>query len=264
MELDWGTGSYEETGVQLLPVSEVVVELAKPLAGRKVLDVGCGTGNAALLAAAEGAEVTAVDPAARLLEVAGERAAQRGLQVEFLSGDAGGLPVGDGTADVVLSVFAVIFAPEPEKAIAELARVTAEDGRIILTAWPPGGPLTEIAVTAGKFMAQVFGQPDGDQATFGWHDPDALRAAFAPHGFEVEVERRELVVNHRSPEAFVEQSSSHPMAVAGANALAQRPDGAELAQELEARLLAVARAANEDANAFRVTNPYAVVTARRA
>jgi SAM-dependent methyltransferase len=262
VELDWGTGSYEETGVQLLPVSEVVVGLAKPLAGRKVLDVGCGTGNAALLAAAEGAEVTAVDPAARLLEVARQRAAQQGLQVEFLPGDAGRSPVGDGTADVVLSVFAVIFAPEPERAIAELARVTAEDGRIILTAWPPGGPLTEIAVTAGKFMAQVFGQPEGGQG-FGWHDRDALRAAFAPHGFQVEVERRELVVTHGSPEAYIEQSSSHPIAVAGANALAQRPDGAVLAQELEARLLAVARSINEDTDAFRVTNPYAVVTARR-
>ena len=263
MTQDWGVGSYEETGVQLLPVSKVVVELAKPLAGRRVLDVGCGTGNAALLAAAEGAVVTGVDPAGRLLEVARRRAAEEGLQVEFLAGDAGGLPVGDGTADVVLSVFAVIFASEPEKAIAELVRVTAEDGRIILTSWPPGGPLTEIAVTAGKFMGEVFGQPDGGQG-FGWHDPDALRAAFAPDGFQVEVEHRDLVVTHRSPEAYVEQSSSHPMAVAGAKALAQRPDGAELAKELEARLLAVARASNEDPDAFRVTNPYAIVTARRA
>ena len=73
--------------------------------------------------------VTAVDPAGRLLEVGRGRAAEEGLPVEFLAGDAAGLPVGDGTADVVLSVFAVIFAPEPEKAIAELVRVTAEDGR---------------------------------------------------------------------------------------------------------------------------------------
>src|SRR6266545_2220381 len=68
--VDWSLGHYEHSASQLLPAAEVVVERAMPVAGERVVDVGCGTGNAALLAAARGARVTGVDPAGRLLEVA--------------------------------------------------------------------------------------------------------------------------------------------------------------------------------------------------
>src|SRR5436305_15136046 len=110
--LDWSLGRYERTAGQLLPAARLVVERAAPAAGDRVVDVGCGTGNAALLAAERGARVTGVDPATRLLEVARERAAARGLDADFATGDAAHLPVGDGEADVVLSVFGVIFAPD--------------------------------------------------------------------------------------------------------------------------------------------------------
>ena len=52
---DWSVGRYEETAAQLLPAAELLVEEAAPLAGKRVVDVGCGTGNAALLAAVRGA-----------------------------------------------------------------------------------------------------------------------------------------------------------------------------------------------------------------
>jgi ubiquinone/menaquinone biosynthesis C-methylase UbiE len=52
---DWGVGRYEDTAARLEPVARGVVERAAPVAGEHVLDVGCGTGNAALLAAARGA-----------------------------------------------------------------------------------------------------------------------------------------------------------------------------------------------------------------
>ena len=67
---DWGAGRYEETAARLEPAARVIVERAAPAAGEHVVDVGCGTGNAALLAAERGATVTGVDPAPRLLEVA--------------------------------------------------------------------------------------------------------------------------------------------------------------------------------------------------
>src|SRR5436305_8704641 len=121
--LDWSLGRYERTAGQLLPAARLVVERAAPSAGDRVVDVGCGTGNAALLAAARGARVTGVDPAARLLEVARERAAGAGLEAEFVDGDAASLPVGDGEADLVMSVFGVIFALNAAAAVSEMARV---------------------------------------------------------------------------------------------------------------------------------------------
>jgi ubiquinone/menaquinone biosynthesis C-methylase UbiE len=81
----------------------VVVEAAAPVAGERVVDVGCGTGNAALLAAERGAVVTGVDPAPRLLDVARAEAAARGLDVTFAPGQAAEIPLEDGEADVVLS-----------------------------------------------------------------------------------------------------------------------------------------------------------------
>jgi ubiquinone/menaquinone biosynthesis C-methylase UbiE len=114
--LDWGAGSYERTAAELEPVSSrVVQELAGPLGGAAVLDVACGTGNAALLAAAAGARVAAVDAAPRLLEVARRRAKDASLNVDFRLGDMLALPVADHDADLVVSVFGVIFAPDPTR-----------------------------------------------------------------------------------------------------------------------------------------------------
>src|SRR6185312_510552 len=93
---DWGVGRYEETAARLEPAARTVVEHAAPRAGDRVADVGCGTGNAALLAAARGARVTGVDPAARLLQVARERASAEELEADFVEGDGASLPLGDG------------------------------------------------------------------------------------------------------------------------------------------------------------------------
>ncbi|GAA1574713.1 methyltransferase domain-containing protein [Kribbella sancticallisti] len=266
MEIDWGVGRYEATGEMLLPVSEIVVGMAEPLARKTVVDVGCGTGNAALLAASRGAVVTGVDPAARLLEVARGRAAKAGLDVDFVVGNAASIPLPDHSADVVFSVFATIFAPDAEAAIAEMVRVTAPDGAIRFTAWPPEGPLVVINKIAGQFMAEAMGQPAGEQPerkALGWHDRDQLRAAFAPYGFDVEVERRELTFTGKSPADYLATSSEHPMAVSAAKALASLPNGADLEAELDARLLAATMELNEDRDGFRFSNDYVVVTARR-
>src|SRR5262245_36034551 len=144
MHVDWSVGQYEDTASQLLPAAEVLVEEAALRHGERVVDVGCGTGNAALLAAARGARVTGVDPALRLLEVARERAAAEALDVTFLEGEAAALPLADGSAEVILSVFGVIFAPDAEAAAAELARVSADEGRILFTAWIPGGAISHM------------------------------------------------------------------------------------------------------------------------
>lgn len=68
--LDWGIGHYETTAEQLFPATRAVVEGAAIEPGEHVLDLGCGNGDAALLAADHSGEVTGVDPAPRLLEVA--------------------------------------------------------------------------------------------------------------------------------------------------------------------------------------------------
>src|SRR5919199_1651139 len=103
--LDWSVGEYERSAHELAPAARHVVELAALAPGERVLDVACGTGNAALLAARAGAVVTGLDAAARLIDVARGRAADAGVEASFVVGDAQALPFEDGAFDAVLSIF---------------------------------------------------------------------------------------------------------------------------------------------------------------
>ena len=204
---DWSLGRYERTADWLEPAARVLVERAAPQPGERVLDVGCGTGNAALLAAARGARTTGVDPAPRLLEVARERAAARGLAATFVAGQAEALPIADGEVDVVLSVFGVIFASDPGAAAAEMARVTAPSGRIVLSAWIPEGTIREAVQVAREAVRIALGAPAGP-TPFAWHDRDALAELFAPHGFEVGLDEERPAFTAESPRVFLQKRPS--------------------------------------------------------
>ncbi len=93
--VDWGAGHYEHTAEDLLPVAEDLFARASIRHVERVLDVACGTGNAALLAARDGAATWGVDLAPRLIEVARERAKAARLSAHFDVGDAQALPYGD-------------------------------------------------------------------------------------------------------------------------------------------------------------------------
>jgi SAM-dependent methyltransferase len=257
--MDWGLGDYEHTAESLLPAAGVLVDAAAPAPGELLVDVGCGTGNAALIAAARGARVTGVDPTPRLLELARAEAAKRGLDAAFAEGDAASLPLADGEADVVVSAFGVIFAPDAPAAAAELSRVTAPAGRIALTAWISSGPLREVSRATREAMARATGGPPGD-AGFAWHDRDALGALLAPYGFEVATEEHELAFGGESAEAYyAEEWEDHPLLVAARALLEPRGE----AEPLRARLLSILEAGNEDPTAFQVTSRYVVATATR-
>ena len=93
-----------------------------------VLDVATGTGNVALPAAAAGGDVIGLDITPELFDTARRRAAERGVAVDWVEGDAEDLPFGDESFDVVLSVFGVQFAPRHRVVAEELARVTRPGG----------------------------------------------------------------------------------------------------------------------------------------
>jgi SAM-dependent methyltransferase len=257
--VDWGIGQYEHTAAQLLPLARVVVDRAAPARAERVVDVGCGTGNAALLAAARGALVTGVDPSRRLLEVAREQAAAQRLEATFALGDAAALPIDDSAADAVLSVFGVIFAPDPSAAAAEMARVSAPAGRIVLSAWIPEGAIHEAVRVAQDAVRVAVGAPPGPPP-FAWHEREALVELFGPYGFEITVEEERHPFTGDSPSEYLDaESAHHPLAVAGRAVLEQHGDG----QALRDEMLSIYEAANEDPNGFRVTSRYVVATARR-
>ena len=161
--VELGLGRYEETARALEPASAHVVDLARLVPGERVLDIGCGTGNAALRAARAGTETIGLDPASRLIEVARERAAAEGAEAHFVVGQAESLPFDDATFDVVISVFGVIFTADPEGAISEMLRVlqpAGESTRLCLVAdgndCEPHGRVRECDCGCNRFGSRAI------------------------------------------------------------------------------------------------------------
>lgn len=257
--MDWSLGRYESTATQLIPAARVVEEQAAPRRDEHVVDIGCGTGNAALLAAERGARVTGVDPAERLLDVARAEAAARSLDATFIRGEAAALPFPDAVADVVLSVFGVIFAPDAPAAAAEMARVTAPHGRIVLSAWRPDGAVAAVMRVRREAIAEAAGT-HAAAPPFAWHDGDALARVFGPYGFSVALHEHRLAFTGASPRDFIDaQIHEHPLWVAGRDVLESHGK----AQAVRDRALEILEAANEEPGAFRSTSRYIVAIARR-
>lgn len=92
--------------------------------GRSVLDVGTGTGRAALLMAAAGARVTGVDASEEMLAIARERAAAESATVAFFSGDAHALSFPDRSFDAAVSLRVLMHTPRWQTCVDELCRVS--------------------------------------------------------------------------------------------------------------------------------------------
>jgi ubiquinone/menaquinone biosynthesis C-methylase UbiE len=120
-------------------VTEALVEYARPKPGMKILDLASGTGEPAIsLAARVGSEghVTALDLSSDLLQIATERAQQRGLNnFSTQQADAQQLPFADQSFDLVTSRFGVMFFHDCEKAFREVHRVLKPGARTCFLAW---------------------------------------------------------------------------------------------------------------------------------
>lgn len=254
--MDWGDGDYELTARVLEPVSLEVIDAAGVSPGQRVLDVGCGTGNAALAAARRGASVVGVDPATRLLEVAHARANAEQLDLTFQRAEAASLPVPDASFDVLLSVFAVIFAPDAEAAAREMLRVLRPGGRLVLTTWTAEGPVFE----AGSLLMQAAmrGAPPPASRP-AWGELAFLQRLFAPA--RVTAVTRSISFEADSAEDwFRQQEHHHPAWRSVKQLLANEPGAWSGVRE---RSIDALQAHNERVDGFRVTSRYLLATVTR-
>ncbi|HEX5191821.1 MAG TPA: methyltransferase domain-containing protein [Solirubrobacteraceae bacterium] len=252
--VDWDAGSYETTaGVELAPVSDLVVETANVTAGERVIDLACGTGNAAIVAARHGGRVVGIDNAPRLLGVAAQRARDAGVQLELREGDLHRLPVDTACADVVLSAFGVVFATDPVAALGEIRRALRRTGRVVISAWVPDGPIDAMLGAVGQIIARVSDARPAPRVA--WHDPAVVGPLAAQAGLVLDTTTTHwLPIHADSVEAYVDSNLDHPVAAAILPAIRQA--GAE--DEMRQTQLSVLGAANEDPDAFLVHTPYVV------
>ena len=186
----WAAGDYPSIARrQLWPVGERVVRRAGVAPGDDVLDVACGTGNAAIRAAQAGARVTGVDLTPELLDAGRALAADAGVAIEWIEGDAEALPVEDASFDVAVSVFGCMFAPRHRVTAVELARALRSGGRLCVTAWTPEGAMGEFFRTLGGYMPPP---PGVAEPPLLWGSEDHVRGLFEGTGVELEFERETI------------------------------------------------------------------------
>jgi SAM-dependent methyltransferase len=198
----WAEGDFAMVASIVLYVAETLAESLQIIAGEKVLDVACGSGNGSIAAARRAwGNTTGVDFVPALLERGRQRAATEGVEVEFVEGDAQELPFGDGEFDVTMSIFGAMFAPDQQRTASELLRVTKSGGRIGMANWCPDGGL------AGLFMA-VFkhtgGPPPGTMPPVLWGTEERVRELFGDGVSAIDFQRRPSRQTFFSADHYIE------------------------------------------------------------
>jgi len=182
----WAAGDYSSIVYKVAEMGTHTVERVGIAEGERVLDIGCGSGNNATIPAAQtGAAVTGLDLTPELLEAARANAAEAGVEIEWIEGDAEQLPFDDESFDVVISTIGIMFAPDHRRAAREAARVLRPGGRLGIASWTPDGSVGRFFVTTAKHMPPP---PEGFQPPPLWGTEDHVRGLFEGTGVELRFE----------------------------------------------------------------------------
>jgi ubiquinone/menaquinone biosynthesis C-methylase UbiE len=195
----WASGDFGIIGTTLQIVGESLCETIDLRAGSSVLDVAAGNGNCSLAAARRWCDVICTDYVPGLLNDARRRAAGERLRITFEEADAEALPFPDGSFDVVLSSFGVMFTQDHARAANELRRVCRSGGRLGLANWTRRGFVGELFATVGRHLVSL---PELTSA-FEWGSEEYLRTLF-PQAASLNVTSREFVFRYRSADHWLE------------------------------------------------------------
>lgn len=165
----------------------VVLRMAGDIRGRSVLDVGTGTGRAAILLAKAGGAVTGVDASEQMLAVARDRARAAGRTITFIQRDAHTLEFGDRSFDLSVSLRVLMHSPRWREALSELCRVSS---RCVIFDYPSSRSAARLQSVTRRIAARLGARtepyrvfPDGD-----------IAAALAAFGFQVRELHRQFVL----------------------------------------------------------------------
>lgn len=196
----WSSGDFAVIGTTLQIVGEHLCETLDLRSGQRVLDVAAGNGNVALAAARRWCEVVATDFVPSLLASARDRAKADRLDIEFREADAEALPFPDGSFDVVVSSFGVMFAPDQDRAASELIRVCRPGGKIGLANWTPAGFIGQLFKVVGKHITP----PSGVKSPALWGTRARIAELFGRHASAIEATEQDFVFRYRSPAHWLE------------------------------------------------------------
>jgi SAM-dependent methyltransferase len=185
----WAMGDYPKIAAIIMGASRSLVDACAISAGQEILDVAAGNGNLAVIAAEEGADVTASDFAPAQVELGRARTEAEGLDVDWVVADAEELPFEDDRFDCAASVFGAMFAPRPEVAAREMFRVVKPGGTVGLAVWGRYGSQGEVFDVLGRFAPPP---PEGIPEPRDWGDEDIARHRLEPLASSLTMERRKM------------------------------------------------------------------------
>jgi SAM-dependent methyltransferase len=179
----WEKGDFGRIADAMRTSGEEFADSLGEVAGRDLLDLGCGDGTTAIPAARRGANVLGVDIARNLVEAGNRRAAEAGLDnVRFVQGDARDLAgIDHDSFDLVVSIFGAMFAPGPDDVAREMVRVARPGGRIVMGNWIPGDP-TLVAQILRISSAYSPPPPPGFVSPMTWGSADTVAERFTAAG----------------------------------------------------------------------------------
>jgi ubiquinone/menaquinone biosynthesis C-methylase UbiE len=199
----WALGDYDTFAKALVwEFGPVLVEASGIAPGQRVLDVAAGTGNVAIRAAEAGAEVVAMDITPESLAAGRREAQSRGLDIDWVEGDAQALPFEDASFDVVTSSAGAIFAPDHQAVADELLRVCRPDGTIGMINFRRDGASAAVFDLFDRYAPPA---PPGAQPPILWGDEDHVRELFDDRA-SLDLKRRhytEKLPESPTPEDYV-------------------------------------------------------------
>jgi SAM-dependent methyltransferase len=186
----WAAGNYAAVATELIPALGPELVAACAIGpGQRVLDVGAGTGNAAIPAAAAGASVIASDLTPELFEVGRRQAATAGVELEWREADAEALPFPADRFDVVLSCVGAMFAPRHRVTADELVRVCRPGGTIGMINWTPEGFVGHLFATMAPFAPTP---PPGASPPPLWGREEHVRELFGDRVTGLDMRRQQI------------------------------------------------------------------------
>ncbi len=174
---------------QLEPFTQVLLERARSLRGRVVLDVGCGSGATTLAAAATAERAVGVDLSQPLVELARRRARDAAIaNAEFVVADAQTHDFAAGMFDVLISRFGLMFFDDPVQAFTNVRRSLEHDARAAFVCWQ-GLHANEWLMVVADAVSRHAELPEfGGQARgpgmFALSDPDEVTTLLSASGFK--------------------------------------------------------------------------------
>jgi len=168
--------------------ARVLANMVGRIKDREVLDVGTGTGRAALILALGGAKVTAVDASEEMLAIARQRAAEQMMTtIKFQRGDAHALDFADRSFDAVVSFRMLMHTPQWKRCVAELCRVTE---RLVIVDYPSATSFALFESLARRAMHAAGAKTEPYRVfTHG-----AIADAFDRNGFRIRSVHRQFVL----------------------------------------------------------------------